>query len=103
MSLYMVRHLGQNEDLSLFLSLLLLTDLCSLFRTGTAPDIAGKGIVNPVGMILSVALMLRYSLAMAEEATLVEAAVSKVIEAGIRTLDLGGTAKFGDAVVAELV
>lgn len=57
-------------------------------------------------MILSVAMMLRYSLGMPDEAKSVETAVSKVIEAGIRTPDLGGSAKtkeFGDAIVAALV
>lgn len=72
---------------------------------GSAPDIAGKGIVNPVAAILSVAMMLQYSLGMMAEAKTVEAAVRNVIEAGVKTGDLGGnasTAEVGDAVAAEL-
>lgn len=77
-----------------------------LLIVGSAPDIAGKGIANPVGMILSVAMMLKYSLSMPDEAASIESAVSKVIEAGVHTPDLGGSAKtkeFGDAVVASLL
>ncbi|KAL9125174.1 MAG: hypothetical protein Q9217_005584 [Psora testacea] len=73
---------------------------------GSAPDIAGKNIVNPVGMILSAAMMLRYSLGMPEEAVAVELAVEEVIEAGMRTRDIGGSATtkdFGDAVVKSLL
>jgi len=58
---------------------------------GSAPDIAGKGIANPVGTILSAALMLRYSLKMEEEALIVEKAVDQAITDGARTADLGGT------------
>ncbi|MBI9049272.1 MAG: 3-isopropylmalate dehydrogenase [Anaerolineaceae bacterium] len=58
---------------------------------GSAPDIAGKGIANPVGMILSTAMMLRYSLDMEKEALMIEAAVEKAIHEGARTADLGGT------------
>ena len=58
---------------------------------GSAPDIAGKGIANPVGTILSTALMLRYSLRMEEEALIVEKAVDQAITDGARTADLGGT------------
>lgn len=57
---------------------------------GTAPDIAGKGIANPIGAILSGALMLRYSLGLEEEATRIEKAVEAVIVAGCRPPDLGG-------------
>ncbi|RYN63887.1 3-isopropylmalate dehydrogenase [Alternaria tenuissima] len=73
---------------------------------GSAPDIAGKGIVNPVGMILSVAMMCRLSLDMGAAATSIEAAVRDTLEAGICTPDIGGTAstsEVGDAVVAALV
>ena len=73
--------------------------------SGSAPDISGKGIVNPVGTILSVAMMLRYSLNLPEEALAVEAAVKAAIDSGIRTKDLGGpvgTKEMGDAVVAQL-
>ncbi|KAJ5983292.1 hypothetical protein N7481_005391 [Penicillium waksmanii] len=72
---------------------------------GSAPDIAGKGIVNPVAAILSVAMMMQYSFGMFAEARIIEKAVSNVIEAGTRTGDIGGkatTAEVGDAVVAEL-
>ncbi|ORZ31678.1 3-isopropylmalate dehydrogenase, partial [Catenaria anguillulae PL171] len=72
---------------------------------GSAPDIAGQGKANPIGTILSVAMMFRYSLDMAWEADLVEEAVRKTIEAGITTADIGGkasTAEVGDAIVAEM-
>ncbi|KAJ5642105.1 hypothetical protein N7490_006105 [Penicillium lividum] len=72
---------------------------------GSAPDIAGKGIVNPVAAILSVAMMLQYSFNMFADAKIIEQAVSNVIEAGIRTGDIGGkatTTEVGDAVAAEL-
>jgi len=55
---------------------------------GSAPDIAGKGIANPIGAILSTAMMLRYSLKMDEEAAAVENAVERVLAAGHRTADL---------------
>ncbi len=57
---------------------------------GSAPDIAGKGIANPVGTILSAALMLRYSLKLEEEAQCIEKAVDDAITNGARTADLGG-------------
>ncbi len=59
---------------------------------GSAPDIAGKGIANPVGTILSSAFMLRYSLKLEKEAAAIEAAVDKTIASGRLTADLGGTA-----------
>ena len=55
---------------------------------GTAPDIAGKGIANPAGSILSVALMLRYSLGLTEEAACIERAVEEVLDSGARTADI---------------
>jgi 3-isopropylmalate dehydrogenase len=58
---------------------------------GSAPDIAGKGIANPIGTILSAALLLRYSLKLEEEAQAIEAAVNQTITEGARTADLGGT------------
>ncbi|HEY9526922.1 MAG TPA: 3-isopropylmalate dehydrogenase [Anaerolineales bacterium] len=58
---------------------------------GSAPDIAGQGIANPVGTILSAALMLRYSLKLENEARRIEEAVDQTITAGARTADLGGT------------
>jgi len=76
---------------------------------GSAPDIAGKGIANPLATILSVALLLRYSLRLEEEARAVERAVDAVLAAGYRTADimqegmtLLSTAAMGDAVVARL-
>jgi 3-isopropylmalate dehydrogenase len=57
---------------------------------GSAPDIAGKGIANPVGTLLSAALLLRYSLQLDAEAATVEKAVDEAITAGARTADLGG-------------
>jgi 3-isopropylmalate dehydrogenase len=58
---------------------------------GSAPDIAGKGIANPVGTILSAAMMLRHSLGLPGEAALIEGAVERTITEGARTRDLGGT------------
>jgi 3-isopropylmalate dehydrogenase len=72
---------------------------------GSAPDIAGHGIANPVGMILSAALLLRYSFGREEEACAVERAVYATITAGIRTPDLGGrqtTQEVGTRIVKEL-
>lgn len=58
---------------------------------GSAPDIAGKGVANPVGTVVSAAFLLRYSLKLESEAAAIEAAVEKTIEAGITTADLGGS------------
>ncbi|KAJ3299561.1 3-isopropylmalate dehydrogenase [Borealophlyctis nickersoniae] len=73
---------------------------------GSAPDIAGQGIANPIGTILSAAMLLEYSLGLKKEATAIEAAVSKVLDVdGLRTKDLGGnasTSQIGNAVVAAL-
>jgi 3-isopropylmalate dehydrogenase len=57
---------------------------------GSAPDIAGKGIANPIGTILSSAMMLRHSFKLEDEASAIESAVDAVITAGARTADLGG-------------
>ena len=57
---------------------------------GSAPDIAGKGIANPLGAILSVAMLLRHSFQLEAEAACVERAVSAVLEKGARTADLAG-------------
>jgi 3-isopropylmalate dehydrogenase len=73
--------------------------------SGSAPDIAGKGIVNPVAAILSMAMLLQYSLGHPAEARLIEEAVKIVTEAGIRTGDIGGqssTKEVGDAIAAKL-
>ncbi len=58
---------------------------------GSAPDIAGKGIANPVGTILSAAMLLRHSLGLEAEAKAVERAVSDAVKDGARTKDLGGS------------
>ena len=55
---------------------------------GSAPDIAGKGIANPIATILSAAMMLRYSFDLDQEADAIEAAVEKVLEEGYRTIDI---------------
>lgn len=78
---------------------------------GSAPDIAGQGIANPIGTILSAALMLRYSLGRSEEASLIEQAVRKVLDNkdqggfDYRTKDLGGdktTSQMGDKICEVL-
>lgn len=72
---------------------------------GSAPDIAGQGKANPLATILSAAMMLRYSLGMAEAADRIEGAVAKALEGGARSFDLGGTMttqQMGDAVLAVL-
>src|SRR6201991_2687004 len=69
---------------------------------GSAPDIAGQGIANPVGMILSAALLLRHGLSREAEAAAVESAVDKALEQGVRTGDLGGTATTADMTKAVL-
>lgn len=58
---------------------------------GSAPDIAGKGIANPIGTILSIALLLRYSLLLDNEAQAIENAVNKALADGARSADLGGS------------
>jgi 3-isopropylmalate dehydrogenase len=76
---------------------------------GSAPDIAGKGIANPLATILSAAMMLRYSLDRAEQADRIESAVRQVLAQGLRTADIAmpgttpvGTVAMGDAVIAAL-
>ena len=79
---------------------------------GSAPDIAGQGIANPLAQILSVEMMLRYSFDMGEAADAIRAAVTAVLDDGLRTRDIAdettpagnilGTAAMGDAVVARL-
>jgi 3-isopropylmalate dehydrogenase len=78
---------------------------------GTAPDIAGKGLANPVGAILSAAMLLRYALHLPEEAVRVERGVDAAIAQGARTADVAGadgagaalsTNAFGDRVVSSL-
>ena len=84
---------------------------CGLYEPihGSAPDIAGMDIANPIGTILSAAMMLRYSFGLTEEADAIENAVNKVLDKGLRTADnmsegctcLGCTA-MGDAILAEI-
>lgn len=76
---------------------------------GSAPDIAGQGVANPLATILSVAMMLRYSLGKPELAERVQAAVGKVLDQGLRTPDIHtdgtrkvGTVEMGDAVIEAL-
>lgn len=76
---------------------------------GSAPDIAGQGIANPLATILSVSMMLRYSLGYPQVADAIEAAVGKVLDQGYRTADIYtegktkvSTSQMGDAVVAAL-
>lgn len=75
---------------------------------GSAPDIAGKGLANPLATILSVAMMLRYSLRQSKLADQIETAVGNVLDQGLRTADIAGveksvsTSEMGEAVVTAL-
>ena len=76
---------------------------------GSAPDIAGKGIANPIATILSAAMMLRFTFDLDREADAVEQAVKEVLEAGYRTKDimsdgniLVGTKEMGDQICARI-
>jgi 3-isopropylmalate dehydrogenase len=76
---------------------------------GSAPDIAGQGKANPIASILSFAMCLRYSFALKKEADLIEVAVGRVLDEGVRTLDIMqpgmrqvGTAQMGSAILAAL-
>ena len=75
---------------------------------GSAPDIAGKGMANPLATILSLAMMLRYSLGQPELAAKIDSAVGNVLDQGLRTADIAdggdsvGTSEMGDAVVAAV-
>ncbi|MEO8969851.1 MAG: 3-isopropylmalate dehydrogenase [Solirubrobacteraceae bacterium] len=69
---------------------------------GSAPDIAGHGVANPLAMFLSVALMLRHGFAMETEAAAVESAVERALADGLRTADLGGDASTAQATRAVL-
>ena len=78
---------------------------------GSAPDIAGKGIANPLATILSAALMLRHAFGLASEADAIEQAVSDVLASGVRTADIASpsgvpsavsTSEMGDAIQAAL-
>jgi 3-isopropylmalate dehydrogenase len=77
---------------------------------GSAPDIAGKGIANPLAQILSAAMMLRISLDFEDAATAIEQAVADVLEAGILTADIAvdknhavGSSEMGDAIVERIL
>ncbi|MGB7340640.1 MAG: 3-isopropylmalate dehydrogenase [Phototrophicaceae bacterium] len=76
---------------------------------GSAPDIAGQGKANPIGMFLSLAMLLRYSLQLETEASAIEAAVDAVLADGLRTPDIASpseqvvsTSEFADAVIAKI-
>ncbi len=77
---------------------------------GSAPDIAGKGIANPIGMLRCTAMLLRHSLGLEREAVALETAVSSAVDAGLRTADIAGqgdralsTREMADAVLERLV
>jgi 3-isopropylmalate dehydrogenase len=77
---------------------------------GSAPDIAGKGVANPIAMIASFAMCLRYSFGMTTEADRLEAAIAAVLDDGLRTADIHsdgmkkvGTTEMGDAVTAKFL
>jgi 3-isopropylmalate dehydrogenase len=76
---------------------------------GSAPDIAGQGAANPIATIASLAMCLRYSFLLGEAADRIEAAISKVLDEGLRTADIEqdgcrtvGTSEMGEAIVAAL-
>jgi len=76
---------------------------------GSAPDIAGKGVANPIAMIASFAMALRYSFAMVKQADLIERGIAAALDEGLRTADIAapgmktiGTAQMGDAIIAEV-
>jgi 3-isopropylmalate dehydrogenase len=76
---------------------------------GSAPDIAGKGIANPIAMLASFGMALRFSFGMGREADLIDRAIAAVLDRGLRTADiksegckLVGTAEMGDAIIAEI-
>jgi 3-isopropylmalate dehydrogenase len=76
---------------------------------GSAPDIAGKGLANPIAMIASFGMALRYSFNMGKEADLIERAIAAALDKGIRTADIAakgqksvGTSEMGDAIIAEM-
>jgi 3-isopropylmalate dehydrogenase len=72
---------------------------------GSAPDIAGKGVANPLGQLLSFAMLLRYSFGMDEDATLIEKAAVNVLKNGLRTADImaPGSARVGTGVMGESI
>ena len=72
---------------------------------GSAPDIAGKGIANPIATILSAAMMLRFSFDLDKEADAIEAAVAKVLKDGYRTIDImsEGKTQIGTEEMGDLI
>ncbi|WP_292127627.1 isocitrate/isopropylmalate family dehydrogenase, partial [Mesorhizobium sp.] len=77
---------------------------------GSAPDIAGNGVANPIAMIASFAMCLRYSFGMTVEADKLEAAIAAVLDDGLRTKDIMsegmtevGTTEMGDAIIAKFL
>jgi 3-isopropylmalate dehydrogenase len=76
---------------------------------GSAPDIAGKGLANPIAMIGSLGMALRYSFGLEQAADMIEQAIANVLAMGLRTADIAGgatktvgTAEMGEAIVAEV-
>jgi 3-isopropylmalate dehydrogenase len=72
---------------------------------GSAPDISGQGVVNPIAAILSMSMLLKYSLCLPDLAKAIDMAVKNTIDSGLRTKDIGGVAKtveMGDAIAKEL-
>jgi len=69
---------------------------------GSAPDIAGRGIANPLATFLSAAMMLRYGLNRADDAARLEGAVERALDGGLRTPDIGGVASTDEATAAVL-
>jgi 3-isopropylmalate dehydrogenase len=76
---------------------------------GSAPDIAGQGIANPIACLMSFAMLLRYSFDLGEEADRLERAIAAVLDQGYRTADIAGdggtrvsTSGMGDAILKEL-
>jgi 3-isopropylmalate dehydrogenase len=76
---------------------------------GTAPDIAGQGVANPIAAILSAGMLLRYSADLGEAAATVDRAVLRVLEGGYRTADIAspgtrrvGTREMGEAIIKEV-
>ena len=76
---------------------------------GSAPDIAGKGLANPIAMLSSFGMALRYSFGMGQEADMIDQAIAAALAKGLRTSDIKsegttvvGTAQMGDAIIAEM-
>jgi 3-isopropylmalate dehydrogenase len=76
---------------------------------GSAPDIAGKGVANPIAMLASFGMALRYSFNMGREADMIDQAIAAALDKGLRTADirsdgmrLVGTQEMGDAIISEM-